>query len=173
MSKKGFLSESKNTSAGTDLVKRRRRRRAGATESSESICSAAILSQLGHSSLIEQGSNGTGQLRKRRRRRATAPENSPILKTPHPVRLKEPHPLNSQQTQIETLAASMAAQTAKKFSGSCIPPQLQSALTVEILERQQQVLAGQIESYLKSQLGWALNQVWLEAQEGETNLRAG
>ncbi len=67
----------------------------------------------------------------------------------------------------------MAAQTAKKFSGSCIPPQLQSALTVELLERQQQVLAGQIESYLKSQLGWALNQVWLEAQEEDSNLRAG
>ncbi len=132
MSKEGFLSESKNTIAGTDLVKRRRRRRAGATESSESIRSAAILSQLDHSSLIEQGSNGTGQLR-RRRRRATAPKNSPVLKTPHPVRLKEPHPINSQQTQIETLAASMAAQTAKKFSGSCIPPQLQSALTVELL----------------------------------------
>ncbi len=92
MSKKGFLSESKNTIAGTDLVKRRRRRRAGATESSESIRSAAILSQLDHSSLIEQGSNGTGQLR-RRRRRATAPKNSPVLKTPHPVRLKEPHPI--------------------------------------------------------------------------------
>ncbi len=172
MSKEGFLSESKNTIAGTDLVKRRRRRRAGATESSESIRSAAILSQLDHSSLIEQGSNGTGQLR-RRRRRATAPKNSPVLKTPHPVRLKEPHPINDQQTQIETLAASMAAQTAKKFSDSCIPPQLQSALTVELLERQQQVLAGQIESYLKSQLGWALNQVWLEAQEEDSNLRAG
>ncbi len=96
MSKEGFLSESKNTIAGTDLVKRRRRRRAGATESSESIPSAAILSQLDHSSLIEQGSNGTGQLKRRRRRRATAPENSPVLKTPHPVRLKEPHPINDQ-----------------------------------------------------------------------------
>ena len=98
-------------------------------------------------------------VRRRRRRRLDSTDSELAPPIPHPLKEAE------QRSQIDSLAAEMANQAAQKLLSECLSPQMQAALQPEQLREHQTEISASIASSLKSQLDWALNQVWLEAQQ--------
>lgn len=109
-------------------------------------------------------------LRPRRRRRgAPSPLSvAPSAPAQSPTKAEAikslPHPINTQRAEIKTLATEIANQTAQQFLKDCLPPSLLASLSKEQLYAQQQELSAEIANSLKSQLAWALNRAWLDAQ---------
>ena len=101
--------------------------------------------------------------RRRRRRRG---EKSPleVEKKIEPKIIS--YPLPEQQAEINQLAQEIANQTAQKFL-DCIPLEMKEILSEEQLEYQQSELSVGITEALRSKLGWALNQAWLEAKNSQ------
>ena len=77
-----------------------------------------------------------------------------------------PYPLPERQAEIKQLAQEIANQTAQKFL-ECIPPGMKEILSEEQLEYQQYELSVGIAEALRSKLGWALNQAWLDAKNSQ------
>ncbi|MGK7938300.1 MAG: hypothetical protein AB4206_21250 [Xenococcaceae cyanobacterium] len=75
-----------------------------------------------------------------------------------------PHPLKDQRPQIQTFTKEVSAEITERFIQDLIPESITSYLSDEQLSSQKLDLSTNLADLIKTQLDWALNRAWLEAQ---------
>ena len=75
-----------------------------------------------------------------------------------------PHPLKDRRSQIQTFTKEVSAEITERFIQELIPESIASYLSDEQLSSQKLDLSTNLADLIKTQIYWALNRAWLEAQ---------